>query len=298
MKRQRVRNAEYRELLEQNDADDYDQRNIQLQNQQRKLRRENVLEAQIQPGDTLQAIALRYNCTISDLKRLNKIEKEIEIHARKTIKVPVNAHTILLQTTNFDELPIVHKSGQSSPHHGGDSNANLNFSSNDNIIHDIAANTSHQLPNNILDEKLLVASVSLASNARHKYSTASTSGNSYRTILATDGSKRLNGSTTDDIDPNDDEFNFTDPLITPLAEPNELYTDDPSSITRHSGPHAIRGAPRNDFTCSGSDCDISWICLLVFILALCFAIPLIYVIYIAEHPDKFHLKDTEAFVNG
>lgn len=59
-----MRNAEYRELLEQNDADDYDQRNIQLQNQQRKLRRENVLEAQIQPGDTLQAIALRYNCTV------------------------------------------------------------------------------------------------------------------------------------------------------------------------------------------------------------------------------------------
>lgn len=59
-----MRNAEYRELLDQNDTDDYEQRNIQLQNQRRRVRQENVLEAQIQPGDTLQAIALRYNCTV------------------------------------------------------------------------------------------------------------------------------------------------------------------------------------------------------------------------------------------
>lgn len=62
----RVRNAEYRELLDQSDAtDDYDHhKNIQLQ-RQRRIRQENMLEAQIQPNDTLQAIALRYNCTVS-----------------------------------------------------------------------------------------------------------------------------------------------------------------------------------------------------------------------------------------
>lgn len=37
-----------------------------------------------------------------------------------------------------------------------------------------------------------------------------------------------------------------------------------------------------------SDRDISWMCLLFSILALCFAIPLIYVFYIAEHPEKYH----------
>ncbi|XP_055311042.1 lysM and putative peptidoglycan-binding domain-containing protein 4 [Sitodiplosis mosellana] len=291
MKRQRVRNAEYRELLEQNDADDYDQRNIQLQNQRRKIRQENVLEAQIQPGDTLQAIALRYNCTISDLKRLNKIEKEIEIHARKTIKVPVNAHTILLHTTNFDELPTVHKSGQNSPNHPGD----LNHSSKNNHS---TTDTSLQLPNNILDEKLLVASVSLASSSsgidRDKNGNnahSSSVRDSYRTILAKESRATAHG----DTDPNDeDDFNFTDPLITPLAESSALYTED----TLQSGPHAIRGAPRSEFSCSGSDCDISWICLLIFILALCFAIPLIYVIYIAEHPDQFHHKEAEPFVIG
>lgn len=57
------------ELLEQNDGtDEFDQQSIQMQNQRQHRRRyENVLEAQIQPGDTLQAIALRYNCTVSTI---------------------------------------------------------------------------------------------------------------------------------------------------------------------------------------------------------------------------------------
>lgn len=51
-------------------------------------------------------------------------------------------------------------------------------------------------------------------------------------------------------------------------------------------PRVIRASHKADFTCNGSDCDISWICLLICILALCFIIPLIYVLYIAEthHP--------------
>lgn len=44
------------------DDDDNDVRNIAMQSQ--RIRRDNVLEAQIQEGDTLQAVALRYNCTV------------------------------------------------------------------------------------------------------------------------------------------------------------------------------------------------------------------------------------------
>lgn len=205
------------------------------------------------------------------MKRLNKIEKDFEIHARKTIKVPVNAHTILL-STNLDELPIVHKSGQNSPHHLADA-----ISSRDTHI----ADSSHQLPNSILDEKLLVASVSLAGNSSSSNSTTQTN---HRTILS--------NKTDITAGETDLEFSYTDPL---MSETNELYDEDHINQT---GPHAIRGAPRSDFTCSGSDCDISWICLLVFILALCFAIPLIYIIYIAEHPDQFHHKEAEQFVIG
>lgn len=213
---------------------------------------------------------------------MNKIEKEIEIHARKTIKVPVNAHTILLQTTIFDELPIVHKSGQSSPRHPTDSTSSFKDSQN--------------IASSILDEKLLVASVSLASNSFDQNGNSSNSmrRDNYLTIPT---NNRVAGSTIHEIDQNDEDFNYTDPLITPLADTNDLYTTT-DEHTIQSGPHAIRGAPRSDFSCSGSDCDISWICLLVFILALCFAIPLIYIIYIAEHPDQFHHKEAEQFIIG
>lgn len=320
MKRQRARNAEYRELLEQNDGihdENDDQRNIQMQIQQRqrRQRQENTLEAQIQPGDTLQAIALRYNCTISDLKRLNKIEKEIEIHARKTIKVPINAHTILLNTANFDELPIVHKSGQSSPHHHGGDPASSSSTKDLGIVttsqspllqeqqhhlhnHQYHSsnhypNHNHQLPNKILDEKLLVASVSLAANRIDR----TKNGGATHSNDGTSHANRLNKNFNDD----DDEFSFTDPLIGPslVTDTSELYIATGSTASddsdAHSGPHAIRGAPRSEFTCSGSDCDISWICLLIFILALCFAIPLIYIIYIAEHPEQFNHKENEQF---
>lgn len=52
---------DYRDVQTEVDTEDID-RSIPLQTQ--RIRRENVLEAQIQEGDTLQAIALRYNCTV------------------------------------------------------------------------------------------------------------------------------------------------------------------------------------------------------------------------------------------
>lgn len=84
----RVRNAEYSELVEQNDVDDdLDHRSIQMQNQRNHRRRfENVLEAQIQPGDTLQAISLRYNCTVS----INNRSGQTKINANAISKNSLN----------------------------------------------------------------------------------------------------------------------------------------------------------------------------------------------------------------
>lgn len=155
-------------------------------------------------------------------------------------------------------MPTVHTSGQSSP---------KNVNNND-------ATTSAQhnplLVGNRLDEKLLVASVSLATPH------ASTT-NINDIILNSAMTQKEHGvSGLDDVLDGDDE-----------DSPHQALLADDGGGGR-TVPHAIRGAPRADLTCSGSDCDISWICLLVFILALCFAIPLIYIFYIAEHPDKFH----------
>lgn len=72
---------------------------------------------------------------------MNKIDKENEIFARKVIKVPVTAHSIILDT-----LPAVHRSGQNSPKH---TNGEANGSSDPRSL----------LTNDALQEKLLVASV-------------------------------------------------------------------------------------------------------------------------------------------
>jgi hypothetical protein len=54
-----------------------------------------------------------------------------------------------------------------------------------------------------------------------------------------------------------------------------------------SNPIPLR-TPRNDFfTVDGSDCDLNWMCLLLVIIAICILVPLIYLLYIYEHPD-FH----------
>lgn len=194
---------------------------------------------------------------------MNKIEKEIEIHARKTLKVPMNAHSLLLSTGTL-ELPAVHKSGQNSPKH---------------------ANQLQPNDSRALDEKLLIASVSLSP------SDPSTSTSRKDSINDMIFSSKLDERKYKDV--NRDE-SFTD------DERQPLFDDDAIEEGRrlNTSPHAIRGAPRADLDCSGSDCDISWIVLLVIILALCFAIPLIYVIYIAEHPEQFHHNDSVAFIVG
>ncbi|KAG7202986.1 hypothetical protein KM043_010118 [Ampulex compressa] len=64
-----------------------------------------VINVQLKPDDTLQALALRYHCTISELKRINKIHKENEIYARRNIKVPVQPFSILSETMENEQNP-------------------------------------------------------------------------------------------------------------------------------------------------------------------------------------------------
>lgn len=202
-----------------------------LSNEPKQLSK--TMEAQIQKDDTLQAIALRYHCTVAELKRLNKIDKDNEIHARTVLHVPINPYNLLLPEFNdFNNAPI-HKTFNKSdpvtvpqPSTSKDSNQSIN---------DIILNT--QLKSNQYTDS---ENVSVDENEITE-------------------STKLNTQFT--------ENDISNPIV--LRKRNEL------------------------FSCSGSDWDISWICLLILILALCVAIPLIYVVYIAEHPEEFHHKSAE-----
>uniref|UniRef100_A0A2M4BY01 Putative conserved plasma membrane protein n=2 Tax=Anopheles marajoara TaxID=58244 RepID=A0A2M4BY01_9DIPT len=250
MKRQRVKAvADNRNVYVDDGGAGYD--DVVPLTEQRSFPAERCLEAQILPGDTLQALALRFNCSIPVLKKLNKIDKDNEIYARNVIRIPLTAHTILLET-----LPRVHTaSGNSSPK---------------NITNHMHGQHLPAESKDTLDEKLIVAAVSNASyvpNSASSDANAKSSDN-YREPRVNAGESAF--------DAEDEHSCSQQPLL--------LSGEYDDSLPQ---PRALR-LPANDFSCNGSDCDISWICLLVFILALCFAIPLIYVVYVAEHIEKFH----------
>lgn len=88
--------------------EDYDYSLSELASRVPKVR---TLEAQVQPDDTIAKIALRFHCSVMDIKTLNKIHNENEIFAFKVLKVPLTPQNVLLDT-----MPKVHlSSGESSP---------------------------------------------------------------------------------------------------------------------------------------------------------------------------------------
>lgn len=54
-----------------------------------------LLHEEIQDGDTLQSLSLRYGCTVNEIKRTNGLITEQDFYARKKIKIPVNRYSLL-----------------------------------------------------------------------------------------------------------------------------------------------------------------------------------------------------------
>lgn len=183
-------------------------------------------------NDTIHSIAIRFNCSVSDIKKLNKIIQDNEIYAFKKIKVPLTPHNILIDT-----LPAVHKSGTNSPR-----SSRRGHTSN-----------TEEPSKEKLEEKLLVASVTNAVIKTNEFS-----------------------------DRNVDAENES-------QLENELLNEPLLSNTQFRGyPKSIK-LPKNDFlSFSGSDCELSWVFLLIVILAFCVIIPLIYVYAVYEHPENFN----------
>lgn len=69
----------------------------------RRQPRDQTIECDIQPSDTLQTLSLKYNIPVAELKRVNNIFKEAEFFALKRIKIPVKPTSLL-----NDLLPGVH----------------------------------------------------------------------------------------------------------------------------------------------------------------------------------------------
>ena len=68
-----------------------------------KAPRDQTIECDIQPSDSLKSLSLKYNIPVSELKRVNNIINEAEFFALKRIKIPVKPTSFLT-----DLLPGVH----------------------------------------------------------------------------------------------------------------------------------------------------------------------------------------------
>ncbi|EDW35020.1 GL20099 [Drosophila persimilis] len=221
----------------------------------RLARYENTLEVNVQEGDTLQALALKFHCSVADIKRLNMIDRDNEIHAHRIIRIPVTVHNVLLGNGVQDALPAVHRSGNNSPRH----NIEREPAIERNPLEDARQ---------MLDERLLVAAVNASGSVDDDQPSTSKAASKYY--------EGAHGSPNDEANmersPDDSA-----PLL------NDLLVDRHAPLVR-----PIPGPSLRAIDWSGSDCDMSWICLLIFILALCVVIPLVYVVYLAEHPHHNH----------
>ncbi|XP_023024661.1 lysM and putative peptidoglycan-binding domain-containing protein 3 [Leptinotarsa decemlineata] len=183
-----------------------------------------TIEKVVEEGDTLQALAIRYHCNIGDLKRINSIQNDNEIFAKRIIKVPYRPFTMALAG--------VHVSGRSSPDAVQPSTSKL--------VDIDSVNTKLNQEISEVNEIIFNSQITHKIVERH------------------------------------------------VEDVCEEDCDDQVNLL----PQNERTLPENDvfskLNCNGADAGISWKILIICIVIVVLALPLIYVFYIAEHPDEYH----------
>lgn len=240
-----------------------------------------TIDKELEEGDTLQNLAIRYHSTIHELKRINKIQNENEIYAKHYIKVPHRPFTMLLSANN---MATVHTSGSTSPTTISDDLIDIN---NDSTVKSIRKPLDVEL----LENSLLAIPTGIDPedevNAVIFNSTVSTHQSSNRSLnsatLSINNTHNL--SIPSSPEPGDlSDSQITSPLF-PIAKDDDSLEDiTQSSATRRPKVRVVKPS----WLWDGADADISWIALITCVVVLILAVPLIYVLYIAEHPDLYH----------
>ncbi|KAK0157650.1 hypothetical protein PV328_011361 [Microctonus aethiopoides] len=128
-------------------------------------RKVEVITVTLKPDDTLQALSLRYRCSISELKRINNIHKENEIFARRILKVPVQPFSIFTEMTENNQenkfakstINLLDDSFVDDEINNGEQNNTLNISSssaNNNSDNNVNNDINNIILNSLLIEPL------------------------------------------------------------------------------------------------------------------------------------------------
>ncbi|XP_043565017.1 lysM and putative peptidoglycan-binding domain-containing protein 3 [Chiloscyllium plagiosum] len=87
---------------------------------------------EIQEGDTLNALALQYCCTVADIKRVNNLIKDQDFFALRSVKIPVKKITLLGDTHSPAKSRLVSRPALESNAQFQDSNTGEDSSSSEN----------------------------------------------------------------------------------------------------------------------------------------------------------------------
>lgn len=60
--------------------------------------RKKLIDYEVQSSDTLQSISLRYGCSVAELKLVNKLIKDQDFYAHRTVQIPVSEHGVLIES--------------------------------------------------------------------------------------------------------------------------------------------------------------------------------------------------------
>ncbi len=83
---------------------------------------DSCLEAEVRSEDTLRSLSLRYNVPTAELKRLNNLINENELHALKTVRLPVGRLSLLAEELQEDNRLLAGVHGGSSENVKKDAN--------------------------------------------------------------------------------------------------------------------------------------------------------------------------------
>ncbi|KAK3907093.1 LysM and putative peptidoglycan-binding domain-containing protein 3 [Frankliniella fusca] len=187
----------------------------------------HYVEHTLQSGDTLSSLALRYNCSVAQIKQANNILRENEVFALRKIRIPVSAFSSFRH-----EVPGVHSS------------------------HSTPKKTSE------CDELNEVYTMDTISSE---------------------------GKWVEEIRVSPTEEALRDPLLTPIPVPRlplvDLSDTESPDLELVSSYKQVK-EQEGIFHCSGADCGISWVALVVCTLVLGFIY--VFFLYEHEHERKMH----------
>lgn len=253
-----------------------------------------LIEYCIKPNDSLLSISISCNCSVEELKRVNKLINDQEFYGLRYIKIPVRKYgllsEVLIHQLNQTNKPISIKEIKDTLINS-DSINSTNQSYPSNLSHNSSANllnldnqqplinfNDHTEPNSSTNHQ--------SSDLNQATSSKSSSTNS---LIVNVGLKK-----TFDFDRSTGDLNkFLESLDSDLEKMRNKLNNKRSSIIdplSNEDLYILGSSEHERNECDGAQCGLTWKSVFFIAILVCIIIPIIYfVIYIEEKNLNHHL---------